>query len=102
MPEASPPPIDHFPAFLARIPSHIDVEALARAAKAFQRPRGVRSATDLLRLALAWGPGDDYMQRVAACADARNIATLTYSALHRIAARAPRQREPQQVGCRPH
>ena len=35
MPEASPPPIDHFPAFLARIPSHIDLEALAREAKAF-------------------------------------------------------------------
>jgi hypothetical protein len=50
---ASSPPIDHFPAFLARIPSHIDLEALARAAKAFQRPRGVRSAADLLRLALA-------------------------------------------------
>jgi hypothetical protein len=32
----------------------IDLEALARQAKAFQRPRGVRSATDLLRLALAW------------------------------------------------
>ena len=51
--EVSPPPIDHFPAFLARIPSHIDLEALARQTKAFQRPRGVRSATDLMRLALA-------------------------------------------------
>ena len=81
MPEASPPPIDHFPAFLARIPSHIDVEALARAFKAFQRPRGVRSGTDLLRLALAWGPGGYSMQRVAAWAGERNIATLTEDAL---------------------
>jgi len=79
--EASPPPIDHFPAFLARIPSRIDLEALARQAKAFQRPRGVRSATDLLRLALAWGPGGYSMQRVAAWAGESNIATLTEDAL---------------------
>jgi hypothetical protein len=74
MSEASPRPIDHFPAFLARIPSHIDLEALARAARAFQRPRGVRSGTDLLRLALAWGPGGYSMQRVAAWAGERNRA----------------------------
>ena len=79
--EASSLPIDHFPAFLARIPSHIDLEALARAAKAFQRPRGVRSGTDLLRLALAWGPGGYSMQRVAAWAGERQIATLTEDAL---------------------
>jgi hypothetical protein len=79
--EASPPPIDHFPAFLARIPSHIDLEALARQTKAFQRPRGVRSGTDLMRLALAWGPGGYSMQRVAAWAGEANIATLTEDAL---------------------
>src|SRR6202789_4458337 len=81
MPQASPPRIDHFPAFLARAPSHIDVEALARAAKAFQPPRGVRRATDLLRLALAWGPGGYSMQRVAAWAGERKIASLTEDAL---------------------
>src|ERR1700677_788737 len=74
-------PIDHFAAVLARIPSHIDVEALAREVKAFQRPRGVRSATDLLRLALAWGPGGYSMQCVAAWAGERKIATLTEDAL---------------------
>jgi len=79
--EASPPPIDHFPAFLARLPPHIDLEALGREMKAFQRPRGVRSATDLMRLALAWGPGGYSMQRVAAWAGAMNIATLTEDAL---------------------
>jgi hypothetical protein len=79
--EASPPPIDHFPAFLARIPAHIELEDLARQTKAFQRPRGVRSATDLLRLALAWGPGGYSMQRVAAWAGENNIATLTEDAL---------------------
>jgi hypothetical protein len=40
--DASASPIDHFPAFLTRVPSHIDLEALARQAKAFQRAR-VRS-----------------------------------------------------------
>jgi hypothetical protein len=81
MHDASPPAIDHFPAFLARIPSHIDLEALARQAGSFQRPRGVRSGTDLLRLALAWGPGGYSMQRVAAWAGERGIATLTEDAL---------------------
>ena len=79
--EASHAPIDHFPAFLARIPSHIDLEALGRETKAFQRPRGVRSATDLMRLALAWGPGGYSLQRVAAWAGEMNIATLTEDAL---------------------
>jgi hypothetical protein len=78
---ASPPPIDHFPAFLARIPSHLDLEALARDAGSFQRPRGVRTATDLLRLALAWGPGGYSLQRVVAWAGERRIATLTEDAL---------------------
>jgi hypothetical protein len=79
--EASPPQIDHYAAFLARIPPHIDLEALARQTKAFQRPRGVRSGTDLMRLALAWGPGGYSMQRVAAWAGETNIATLTEEAL---------------------
>jgi len=78
---ASSLPIDHFPAVLARIPSHIDLESLGREVKAFQRPRGVRSATDLLRLALAWGPGRYSLQCVAAWAGERKIATLTEEAL---------------------
>jgi len=81
MHEASAPAIDHFPAFLARLPSHVDLEALARQAGSFQRSRGVRSGTDLLRLALAWGPGGYSMQRVAAWAGERKIATLTEDAL---------------------
>jgi hypothetical protein len=77
----SPASIDHFPAFLARLPSHIDLEALARESKAFRRPRGVRSGTDLLRLALAWGPGGYSMQRVAAWAGEQGIASVTEDAL---------------------
>jgi hypothetical protein len=79
--EASPPPIDHFPAFLARLPPHVDLEALSRQTGSFVRPRGVRSGTDLLRLALAWGPGGYSLQRVAAWAGERDIASLTEDAL---------------------
>ena len=81
MPNASTDSIDHFPAFLARLPDDLDLEALARQTKAFRRPRGVRSGTDLLRLALAWAPGGYSMQRVAAWAGARGIARLTEDAL---------------------
>ena len=81
MQAASPDSIDHFPAFLARLPPGLDLEALGRATKAFQRPRGVRSATDLLRLALAWGPGGHSLQQVVAWAGAQGIADLTDEAL---------------------
>jgi hypothetical protein len=85
MQTASPDSIDHFPALLARLPPGLDLEALGRATKAFLRPRGVRSATDLLRLALAWGPGGYSPQAVAAWACAQRIATITDEALfHRL------------------
>jgi hypothetical protein len=77
MPDASPASIDHYPAFLARLPPDLDLEALGRETKAFRRPRGVWSATDLLRLALAWGPGGYSLQRVVAWAGVQGIAELT-------------------------
>lgn len=73
--------LDDFPQLLARLPAHLDVEALARETKAFQRSRGVRSGTDLLRLALAWGPGGYSLQRVAAWAGEHGFASLTDEAL---------------------
>lgn len=81
MPKASPDSIDHFPAFLARLPRGLDLEALARETKAFQRPRGVRSGTDLLRLSVAWGCSGYSLQCVAAWAGERGIAKLTDEAL---------------------
>jgi len=78
---ASPPTIDHFPAFLDRLPPGLDLEVLGRETKAFQRPRGVRSATDLLRLILAWGPGEYSLQQVVAWAGEQGIAQLTDEAL---------------------
>ncbi|MEL6061947.1 MULTISPECIES: IS4 family transposase [unclassified Methylobacterium] len=71
---------DAFPDLLARLPPDLDIEALARQTKAFQRPRGIRSGTDLLRLALAWACGPS-MQHVAAWAGAHGIAALTDEAL---------------------
>jgi hypothetical protein len=81
MQQASPDSIDHFPAFLGRLPPDLDLEALGRETKAFQRPRGVRSATDLLRLILAWGPGAYSLQQVVAWAGEQGIADLTDEAL---------------------
>lgn len=81
MPEASSDSIDHFPAFLVRLPPGLDVEALARETKAFQRPREVRSGTDLLRLSVAWGCSGYSLQCVAAWAGERGIAKLTDEAL---------------------
>jgi hypothetical protein len=81
MPQASAESIDHFPAFLARLPAGLDLEALARGTRAFRRARGVRSGTDLLRLALAWACGGYSMRRVAAWAGEQGIATLTDEAL---------------------
>jgi hypothetical protein len=66
---------------LARLPRRLDIEALARETKAFQRPRGIRSGTDLLRLSVAWGCSGSSLQCVAAWAGERGIAKLTEEAL---------------------
>jgi hypothetical protein len=77
MPTASAAWIDHLPAFLGRLPAGLDLEALGRETKALRRRRGVQSATDLLRLALAWGPGGFSLQQVAAWAGEQGIAEIT-------------------------
>jgi hypothetical protein len=81
MPQASYESIDHFPAFLARLPTGLDLEALARSTRAFRRARGVRSGAALLRLALAWSCGGYSLQRVVAWAAEQDIAHLTDEAL---------------------
>jgi IS4 transposase len=55
-------------------------EALASSAreqKAFIRPRGVKSAADLLRLALMYGPGGHSLRSVAALAAAVGLADVS-------------------------
>jgi hypothetical protein len=81
MHKASVAVIDQFPDFLARLPVSLNLDELARETKALQRPRGVRSGTALLRLALAWGPGGYSLQRVAAWAGELGIADVTDEAL---------------------
>lgn len=49
----------------------------ARKHKAFVRPRGVRSAVDLLRLAFMYGPGGYSLRTLAAMAAADNIADVS-------------------------
>ena len=55
--------------------------ASARAHNAFIRPRGVRSATDLLRLALGYGPGGRSLRVLAASAEAEGVADVSDVAL---------------------
>ena len=55
-PTASPH-TDEFPALLACLPPDLDLDQLAIEHKAIQRGRKIRTGTELLRLALAHGPG---------------------------------------------
>src|ERR1700724_2781262 len=48
---------DEFPALLARLPPDLDLDQLAIEHKAIQRGRKIKTGTELLRLALAPGPG---------------------------------------------
>jgi hypothetical protein len=81
----SPVTTDQFSQFLARLPPAIDLDALAMKTKALQRKRAVRSGADLLRFALAWGPGGLSLQEAAAWAGMVGFANLTEDALfHRL------------------
>ena len=53
---ASLPP-DEFSALLARLPAGLDLDRLAIEHKAIRRSRKIKTGSDLLRLALAHGPG---------------------------------------------
>jgi Transposase DDE domain len=64
------------------IAAAVDLEELARQTGALQRRREVRSACDLLRLALAYGSGQGSLQTTAAWAAQAGIAELTDTALH--------------------
>lgn len=66
---------------LERCQAVIDLEASAREQGAFERPRGVRSAKDLLRLALAHGPGGLPLRQAVAWAESNGLARLSRTAL---------------------
>ncbi len=57
--------LERWPSVVGHISFLIDLEASARTHKALLRRRGVRSAADLLHLALLYGPGGLSLRGVA-------------------------------------
>jgi len=70
-----------WPAVLSLIEPAIDVEDSARASGALTRKRQIRSGSDLLRLALAYGPGGQSLRQTVAWAEYQQIASLSDVAL---------------------
>jgi hypothetical protein len=66
-----------WPALVDAVSAVVDLFETARATKAFVRPRKVRSAADLLRLALMYGAGKLSLRGVAAEATALDVASLS-------------------------
>lgn len=83
MPPSSTLPMaqDSFASILALLPDTLDLDALALETKAIQRRRAIRSGGDLLRLGLAWGPGNCSLQEAAAWSGLLGFARLTDEAL---------------------
>lgn len=75
------PQSDAWRKMLARLGGSQALAASARRHGAFQRAREVKSAEDLLRLALAYGPGGRSLRVAAAEAAARGIAEVSDVAL---------------------
>ena len=70
-----------WPGVLSRLESAIDLEASARESGALLRRREIRSGADLLRLALAYGPGGQSLMQTAAWAELQQVASLSPVAL---------------------
>lgn len=69
--------LDHWSAVREHLPKSFDLEARARSSGAFQRARGVRSAEDLLRLALAYAVCGMSLRETCAWAEVSEIASLS-------------------------
>ena len=72
----SPSP-DGFDALLRRLPSDLDLDALARETRAIQRGRKLQSGADLLRLALARGPGGLSLSATAAWSSLLGLVSMS-------------------------
>lgn len=70
------PQLDHWPSIVSHVSSLVDLDASARQHRALLRRRGVRSAADLLHLALLYGPGGLSLRGVASFATEAGIADL--------------------------
>ena len=73
--------VDEFPALLARLPADLDLDSLAIEHKAIRRPRKIKSGADLLRLALAHGPGGMSLRDAAGWSGAVGLASLSNPAV---------------------
>lgn len=82
MTHPSCPPEISWSAAEAEIGSLLDLDATARSSNAFLRPRGIRDARDLLRLALTYGAGTS-LRECSALAQATEMAAVSPPALHR-------------------
>ena len=74
--QAASPCLDQWPSVIRHVSSLLDLDASARNHKALQRRRGVRSAADLLHLALLYGPGGLSLRAAASFATEAGIADL--------------------------
>ena len=70
-------PGDQFESLLRRLPSGLDLDRLARQTQAIERKRAVGSGADLLRLALARGPGGLSLSETAAWAAMLGLAEMS-------------------------
>lgn len=68
---------DDWPRLLARCEAALDLDGSARACKAFERPREVKTAQDLVRLALSYGPGGRSLRAAAGWAEESGLASLS-------------------------
>lgn len=78
---ASVPP-DQFSDLLKRLPAGLDLDALAFETKAIQRKRNIDGGANLLRLALARGPGGFSLRQTAGWVSLLEIAELSNPGVH--------------------
>jgi hypothetical protein len=81
MQNTASPDDDEFLALLARLPPDLDLDQLAREHKAIQRGRKIKTGAELLRLALARGPGGMSLRDAADWAGVVGLATLSNPAV---------------------
>ena len=74
-------PEEEWSAVLALVSEAIDLDATAKASGALVRRRRIRTAADLLRLALVYGPGGQSLRDTAAWAALEGVADLSKTAL---------------------
>jgi Transposase DDE domain len=70
-------PADRFDDLLRRLPADLDLDVLARETKAIERKREIDTGANLLRLALARGPGGLSLSQTAAWATMLGLAGIS-------------------------